>query len=852
MLYSDIKIKNVDKINYKRIEYSPFINWCKIFPSSFSDNYYNTTTIKVPVKKGVSKYTNRYPITFDIETNPDGTSWVQQFTINKTTIICHNWDDTMNVFEIIKSEMENIQIKDVYAIATICIANLSFEFQYLRKRLDDYVNVFATRKRKPLYVTTKRLHFIDPLRLSNSSLEKLSELYNLPTKKAFEMVNGKKIMDLDYSKYRTSKWVLSDKEKEYVCNDVEILADFYNWCIINYIDNGVDIPATATGIDRDTINQLAREELTEIKMVTDKKTGKQKKRRFPTNLGKRIAKLFPETKREYDDLMMYTFVGGYTKSNFLYTGVELTNVNGVDFTSSYPSVMMFDKFPMYPFRDDQNLKDAVLPNGKILKGTTIDDIIIQGKNGLASIQKIRFYELEAITTHSIQSASKCYEYTECDKKVSDMIEKYHCIIDNGRIFYSKQLTVSLTELDIETFKEFYTWKRYEIIERKISCKDYLPDYIRKTVIIYYQFKAVLKKQGLDGTTEYQIAKAMVNALYGMMCEKLHIEQDVVNPYNKDDVWQKSIQLVDTDYLYAFSTMGISGDFENPEKFENAVKRMERIYKGTELTNKFLSPYWAVYTTAYARRNLLKNVFKAREEVIYCDTDSMYFIDNGISRQIMKDWNDEIHKRNTKLINEWNIKQKFDRKLYDAENDVEIKEKYLHDTHGILLENLIDLGEFDMINPYANYSRFKTLGCKRYLKTGLTKDKQTGELIEMTTAVIAGLPKKALLDYAKEINNDPYEIFNHGMSIPNCKKAHEYIDDEYSTTVTDEQGNTEVMHELSAVRIYDIDFSMKLSEQYVMLLSMVKDDMRYSITERYNKISEEIIDKFKEMRGYCND
>lgn len=854
-LYSDIKTVDVEKVNYNRIDFSPFIQWDIISGDAIRD-YFTPENIKMLCKGKATVRTNRYPITFDIETNPDGTSWIQMFTINNTTIKCHGWNETMAVFDIISECMKNMSITDkVYYVATICIANLEFEFQYLRKRLEDWTDIFATSSRKPLYATTTRLHFVDPLRLSNSSLAKLSDLYNLPTKKAFHVINGKKVMDLDYSKPRTTKWVLTPEEDEYVCNDTEILADFWRWCVKNYTDNGYKIPSTATGIDRDTIKQLAREELTVEKHYPKKdkngnvikdKDGKpvMKKFRFPTKFGKELPYLFPRTLAEYDELMMLTFAGGYNKANVLYTGVVLTNVNGGDFTSSYSSVMMFEKFPMTRFTEDVHLKDITTRGGKTIKGTDIPKIIRDGKNDIASIQKIRFTNLRGKTTHSIQSVSKTYEYYECGKSVANVINKYHYIIDNGRVFYAPVMTVSLTELDLETFVEFYEWDSYEILERKISKKDYLPDYVRIPVIIYYQLKAMLKRAGLEGTTEYMIAKAMVNAFYGMMCEKLHIIQDIVNPADDEDAWYKKPPVISKDYAYAFATVGINGDFENPDVFKKSCDKLEKILQGKKLTNKFLSPYWAVYVTAHSRRNLLLNVYKAREEVIYDDTDSMYFIDNGIARKVMEEWNEWVHKRNAELIHKWNVDHKFDRTVYDS-MDVVSREKYLHDTHGILKENLMDLGEFDVLNKYGNYSRFKTLGCKRYLKTGLEKDKKTGELVEKTTVTIAGLPKTALLDYCSETGKDPYEVFDNGMCIRNCKKAHEYIDEAYETVITDEQGNTETMRELSSIVIHNVDFSMELSNLYLTLINCVGDEMRYSTTEVYKQISAEIIREMNE-------
>ena len=51
---------------------------------------------------------------------------------------------------------------------------------------------------------------------------------------------------------------------------------------------------------------------------------------------------------------------------------------------------------------------------------------------------------------------------------------------------------------------------------------------------------------------------------------------------------------------------------------------ERILKELEKEKKqcFLSFAWGVWVTAHARCNLLENVIKLDEFVIYCDTDSL--------------------------------------------------------------------------------------------------------------------------------------------------------------------------------------------------------------------------------------
>ena len=67
-----------------------------------------------------------------------------------------------------------------------------------------------------------------------------------------------------------------------------------------------------------------------------------------------------------------------------------------------------------------------------------------------------------------------------------------------------------------------------------------------------------------------------------------------------------------------------------------------------------------------------------------------------------------------LINEWNEKWGFDIDKYNKMNPDE-REKYVKETHGLVPKFFFDLGTFDKLNKLGNYTRFKTLGAKRYVK-----------------------------------------------------------------------------------------------------------------------------------------
>ena len=149
--------------------------------------------------------------------------------------------------------------------------------------------------------------------------------------------------------------------------------------------------------------------------------------------------------------------------------------------------------------------------------------------------------------------------------------------------------VYLTELDFETYKQYYTWERMEIERFEIAQRGYIPNYLTDAVYYHYKEKNNLKKQGLSNTQEYAISKSMVNSGYGLTVTRLCF-YDVIY----DEKWE----MEHTDKSY-------------DEMIENQV----------------LSPYWGVWITAQARRNETKTLYDMEDSVIYSDTDSHKLLGN---------------------------------------------------------------------------------------------------------------------------------------------------------------------------------------------------------------------------------
>lgn len=155
-------------------------------------------------------------------------------------------------------------------------------------------------------------------------------------------------------------------------------------------------------------------------------------------------------------------------------------------------------------------------------------------------------------------------------------------LDGTRIKSARKMRVLLTEIDLEIYKKVYTWDEAHVHYCAIAKKNKLPAYVRNTVKTLYTAKAEKKKKGKDYTNE----KRRVNISYGAMAQKLNM-----------------------------STLSADG----------TVKRQD--YHKV-IAHKELSPFWAIWTSAYTRLQqieLICNTLERSDRMVYGDTDSVYTV-----------------------------------------------------------------------------------------------------------------------------------------------------------------------------------------------------------------------------------
>lgn len=387
----------------------------------------------------------------------------------------------------------------------------------------------------------------------------------------------------------------------------------------------------------------------------------------------RVRKVFKEfyskDKSEKDwDLMpdencyqalLDSFSGGLVFSNSLFCNITLNNVHSYDIKSSYPFAQLSEE---YPYTIKKSVPDKMMM-----------------KKFKFWIAKIKFTNIKSKFTWNCLSISKMNDF-----------DKENSLFFNGKLVRAKWIVRTVTNVDFEIIKNTYSYDDFEIIEF-YKCEKYgkLPEPFIETIKHFskkkHDYKVICKENPTaENEREYMLAKNDFNSIYGMTVQKI----------------MQSEFSIDENFLWV----------EIEKEYKQSDKHLYR---------NFL---FGIYTTAYARRNLINGILKnCPYTFVYCDTDSIKFIGEN------------------KFIST-------NKKLEEYQN----------------IESLKELGEFEF---EGTYEKFKTLGAKKYCYK--KRDKKGNAFIKM---VVAGLPKNV-----SPLEN--IEDFKCGKMFENCKLAKKYINNQ---------------------------------------------------------------------------
>lgn len=624
----------------------------------------------------------------------------------------------------------------------IYVHNLSFEFQFMKDWLE-LTDVFARKSHNVLRCRYRHIEFRDSLALANLKLQKLAEDEKLPVQKA----SG----DLRYNVVRHWSTPLDEKEMGYIYKDTEVVCEYVAKKLEEY-GSYEEIPMTSTG----EVRYLFRKELgSKLEKVHQ------------------LAVKYSANTPELQNLFLKIYAGAYTHANYQIVEQVVDNLECWDIASSYPFQMVARKYPTIWFKLDQEKIDTSA-------NTNILEHLLKNfpPSEYAWAMDVEFDNLECKHCHSTLSHHKAFRIST------------DCVLDNGRVFYSRYARYCLNEVDFQIVKKFYKWTDLNFKTIWISKKSYLPKELVSVILKLFQQKTSLKGNEAE-LDNYNRSKNRINGVYGMTVF------DILNT-------------------------GFYFDEESNFRFLKEEKDFEDFQKYVKNPKNYLWYTIGVWVTSYARQQILTPIGKMGENACYCDTDSVKFKKGYRYKKLLTTLNARIKREFLDAMKYHKFSESeyrfFTTKYTDKDGTVhESKEKFM--------------GIFEVEEPYK---RFKSLGSKRYL-VEYYNDKMK--------ATVAGAPenyyneeigkKIYFVDVLGKTNDERFDNFTNNFVFKDCKLTHTYCECKTDIMVRDYLGNLELQPVRSGVCLTQADFSMKLSEIFFEFLE-----------KRINFVNKDIYKYFK--------
>lgn len=519
------------------------------------------------VKKGKELQYYNVPCVFDIEASSfyiDNDKYANMycwvFGINGKCIRGRTWDEFINVInEVIKFYNVNLNNRLI-----VYIHNLSYEFQWFKHYFEWY-KIFSIDARKPIYAITETgIEFRCSFMLSGYNLETVGD--NLTKYKVQKLVG-----DLDYDLIRHSETPLTDKEWGYVMNDGLVVMAYIQE-EIERMGDITKLPLTKTGYVR-------------LKCKDNCLKGTSR-----IQYNKMIKRLTLNTE-EYEELKR-AYIGGFTHANHNHVDKVNYNVASYDFTSSYPAVMLSEKYPMSSPRR---------------VNITNREMFYRCLKTYCCMFDIEFVNIKSkVNFEHYISRSKCYH-----------IEGYS--LDNGRVIEASVLRTCITELDFEIISKMYEWEKMRVTNFYTMNKGYLPKELIEVILELYKNKTTLKGVE-DKVVEYLVSKGMLNSIYGMC----------VTDICRDE------------YFY------------NGEWGKIECNKQDELDKYNSSNTRFLYYPWGVWVTAYARYNLFTGILECGDDYIYADTDSVKIMNKDKHKEYFDNYNENIVKKINQCLRYYNL------------------------------------------------------------------------------------------------------------------------------------------------------------------------------------------------------
>lgn len=437
----------------------------------------------------------------------------------------------------------------------VYIHNLPYDWVFLRKFMfaawGTPLHQLNVKSHYPISIEFQNgIILKDSLILSQRSLDKWA--------KDMDVVHKKASGFWDYDKVRNQGERFTPHEKTYIEHDTLAGVE----CIQKTMDtlgkSICSLPLTATGIPREICIKLAKENDGRndfLRMVND----------YDTQL-----------------ILEKVFHGGYTHNNrhhlehVIYAILKDAGMDPKDTKSWMDLIEAFDEASAYPFA----MLTTKMPMEKFTPMHPCSiDYILKNADEYAYIFKLILIKprlkSDRIPMPALQKS-----------KATKMV---NCIEDNGRVLCAEYFEIYLNEIDLSVIAEQYDYDQALCIDVHYAMKDYLPRWF--TDFIFQCFIDKTKLKGGD-PVQYSIAKAKLNALYGMCVQrpvKVMLEED-----------------------YRSGEFSVNEETDEKELYEKYVNNHRSV----------LNYAWGVWVTSAAFKNLF-TIGSFAGTWLYSDTDSCY-------------------------------------------------------------------------------------------------------------------------------------------------------------------------------------------------------------------------------------
>lgn len=720
------------------------------------DKYIQTAHHEIITTKGKKKYIN-IPLAFDTETtsfrNQDNVksvllySW--QFAINDLCVYGRKVEDLPLLFDYLY-KVFNSKYKELHRVV-IYVHNLSFDYHFIHK--------FLSIKSNSVLAYDKRTVFYFELNRNQNTVIEFRCSYVLTQKKLKSLSDDKirKEDPIDYDLARTPITELNESELKYNLYDVLVLTNYFRKKF-NTGETLDHIPLTLTGYARNHLKAV---------------TGFKLKKNDRTNEQKNYFKIVNNCHiSDSETLNIYRscFQGGFTHGGFMSNGQIFDDVKHIDFTSSYPTVLIAEKYPVSDFIKEHEFINYLLKfdcnMNRVYEKLLRKDVFKLRDLNIGYIVKIQFTNIEL--------KNDKYEIPISISKILNRKESIIHSVYNGRVIKADNIIMWLTDVDYQIIKDFYNFE-YSISDLRIANFDYLPNLFTSTILELYKDKTTLK--GIkESETDYQLKKVILNSLYGLC-----VTDPITENFIYDDDLKEIIEKSNTDKEFS-----------------------RKLFLYNRFDGKTINYMWGVFCTAYARYNLFTGIKELGSDYLYSDTDSLFFINYEKHKSYIDNYNSLIVEKlkkniyltddDRKNISPKDIKGKVHTLgIWDYETDCKLfcsigAKRYLQFYKS-------SLGDYDFSYTFAgvNGNNLKCYFLRKF-------ERLTGRLYSYTSYDDALI----IARFFAEISNGEQYVLS---SEDSGKITSTYIDYNQSGTITDYQGNNYDYNSFGGVHLEKHEFTI---------------------------------------------